>query len=92
MEEDLRWKTALLEAQVDSTLDGILIVDGRGKKILQNQRMNDLWKIPPHIAEDKDDAAQVILSPLGQRIPSSLPIKSPTCIRILTRSAGMKFS
>jgi PAS domain S-box-containing protein len=59
VEEDLRWKTALLEAQVDSTLDGILIVDSQGKKILQNQRMNDLWKIPPHIAEDKDDAAQI---------------------------------
>jgi two-component system, cell cycle sensor histidine kinase and response regulator CckA len=58
-EEELRWKTAFLEAQVDSALDGILVVDNQGKKILQNQRMNELWKIPPPIAEDKDDAAQV---------------------------------
>jgi PAS domain S-box-containing protein len=35
-EEQLRSKTALLEAQVNSTLDGILIVDGNGDKILQN--------------------------------------------------------
>src|SRR5450631_1150511 len=38
-EEELRWKTAFLEAQVDSALDGILVVDDQGKKILQNQRM-----------------------------------------------------
>jgi PAS domain S-box-containing protein len=58
-EEELRWKTAFLEAQVDSALDGILVVDNQGKKILQNQRMNDLWKIPPPIAGNKDDAAQI---------------------------------
>jgi PAS domain S-box-containing protein len=58
-EEELRWKTAFLEAQVDSALDGILVVDNQGKKILQNQRMNELWKIPPPIAEDKNDAVQI---------------------------------
>ncbi len=55
-EEELRWKTALLEAEVDATLDGILVVDSQGKKILQNQRMIDLWKLPPAIATDSDDA------------------------------------
>ena len=58
-EIELRWKTAFLEAQVDSTLDGILVVDDLGKKILQNQRMNELWKIPPEIAGNKDDSVQV---------------------------------
>ena len=58
-EEELRWKTAFLEAQVDSALDGILVVDNQGKKILQNQRMNELWKIPPPIAGNEDDAAQI---------------------------------
>ncbi len=59
VEDELRWKTAFLEAQVDSSLDGILVVDDKGRKILQNQRMNELWKIPPHISEDKNDAVQV---------------------------------
>ncbi len=59
VEEELRWKTAFLEAQVDSALDGILVVDNQGKQILRNQRMNELWKIPPEIAGLKDDAAQV---------------------------------
>src|SRR5271157_5486008 len=49
-ERDLRWKTALLEAQINSSLDGILVVDNQGRKVLQNQRTVDLWKIPSHIA------------------------------------------
>jgi signal transduction histidine kinase len=49
-EEEVRWKTALLEAQVDSAMDGMVVVDGEGKKIIQNQRLVDLLKIPPEIA------------------------------------------
>ena len=56
---DLQQKTALLEALANSSIDGILIVDPAGKKIFQNQRTIDLWKIPKHIAEDPGDAAQV---------------------------------
>ncbi|HEX4123070.1 MAG TPA: ATP-binding protein [Verrucomicrobiae bacterium] len=58
-EEQLRWKTALLEAQVNSSLDGILIVDQRGKKILQNQRTSDLLKIPPHISDNQEGEQQL---------------------------------
>jgi signal transduction histidine kinase/DNA-binding NtrC family response regulator len=58
-EEELRWKTAFLEAQVNSSIDGIFVVDEQGKKLLQNQRMTDLWKIPQPIADEKDDAAQI---------------------------------
>jgi two-component system cell cycle sensor histidine kinase/response regulator CckA len=58
-EAELRWKTAFLEAQVNSSLDGILVVDGEGRKILQNQRMNQLMKIPPEIADDSNDQKQI---------------------------------
>ena len=58
-EIELRWKTAFLEAQVDSSLDGILVVNDQGKKILQNQRLNELWKIPPEIAGNQDDSVQI---------------------------------
>ena len=58
-EEELRWKTAFLEAQVDSSFDGILVVDPHRKKILQNQRFNELLKIPQQIADDKDDEKQI---------------------------------
>jgi len=57
--DELQWKTAFLEAQVDSALDGILVVDSRGKKILQNQRMADLWKFPPDIDQSEDDTRRL---------------------------------
>jgi len=58
-EEALRRQIALFEALMESNLDGILVVDSQGKKILQNRRLNELWKIPPHIFQDADDAKQV---------------------------------
>lgn len=58
-EEELRWKTALFEAQMDSTLDALLVVNSEGRKIIQNRRMSEVWKIPQAIAENPDDAEQV---------------------------------
>ena len=74
-EEELRWKTAFLEAEVDSSNDGILVIDSKGKKILQNQRMNELWKIPAHIAEDRDDAAQVAYAAARTKKPAEFLAK-----------------
>jgi len=58
--KQLQWKTAFLEAQVNSSIDGILVVDQEGKKSLQNQRFADLFKIPQGIIDGNDDAAQVL--------------------------------
>ncbi|MBA4388492.1 MAG: hypothetical protein C0404_10960, partial [Verrucomicrobia bacterium] len=58
-EMEMRWKTALLEAQVNATIDGILIVDEKGKKIVQNQRYIELWKIPKSIVDNHDDKQQI---------------------------------
>jgi len=54
-EAELVWKTAFLEAQLDSSLDGILVVDDREKRILHNQRLFELFKVPEHIIRDEDD-------------------------------------
>jgi len=54
-EDELRWKTAFLEAQVNSAPDGILVVDNQQKRILQNQRLLELFQVPKEIAEDDDD-------------------------------------
>jgi two-component system, sensor histidine kinase and response regulator len=52
VESDLRWNTAFLQAQVDSTLDGVLVI-GPGRQILLlNRQLMDLWKLPPHIVEE----------------------------------------
>jgi PAS domain S-box-containing protein len=55
-QEEMIWKTAFLEAQVDSSLDGILVVDDRAVRIQQNQRLFQLFKVPENIAGDVDDA------------------------------------
>jgi signal transduction histidine kinase/FixJ family two-component response regulator len=59
VEEQLRWRTALFEALMDSSIDGILVVDSHGKILLQNQRINELLKIPRHLALDMKDAEQL---------------------------------
>lgn len=59
VEGQLLWKTAFFEAQVNSALDGILIVDSAGNKVLQNQRMIDLWNLPPQVAGEVDDRKQL---------------------------------
>ena len=49
----LNWKTAFLEAQVNTSLDGILVIDSQGKRVLQNQRAVDMWKIPLQILDEQ---------------------------------------
>ncbi len=59
-QEALDWKAAFLEAQVNSSLDGILVVDERGKKILQNKRTSDLLRIPQHIVDGEEGEKQLL--------------------------------
>jgi signal transduction histidine kinase len=53
-EVELRWRTAFLEALVESSIDSVLVIDSNGKKILQNQRMIDMLNIPQSVVEDVD--------------------------------------
>jgi len=55
-EEVLIAKTALLEAQTNSSLDGILVIDPNQKRILVNQKIVDLFKVPKHIMQNEDDS------------------------------------
>ena len=54
-EEALLFKTMLLEAQSETSIDGILAVDNKGRVILHNKRFGEIWKIPRHILDTKDD-------------------------------------
>jgi len=69
-DEELLGKTTFLEAQVNSTPDGILVVDNQKQVILQNQRFTELFQMPKEIAEDCDDANRL------QRVISQM--KNPT--------------
>jgi len=58
-EDELRWKTALLEAQLNADIDGVVVVDAQGRKLLQNRRMAELWRLPPEIASQPDGEADL---------------------------------
>jgi PAS domain S-box-containing protein len=67
--EELRWKTALLEAQLNASIDGILVVDSQGKQVLENPRMNELWKVPEHMLGDQDDATKLVFAASRTKAP-----------------------
>lgn len=58
-ETALRESQTLLDAQLNSTIDGILVVDPQGRKILQNRRCLEMWGIPQDIAANHSDRQQV---------------------------------
>jgi len=58
-QEELRWRTAFFEAKFDTSIDGVLVVDNQGRKVLQNKQMNALWKIPQHIIDSGDDQQRI---------------------------------
>ncbi|MDD1621581.1 MAG: EAL domain-containing protein, partial [Methylococcaceae bacterium] len=59
IEKQLLWRTAFLEALLESSPDGILTVDNEGHKIQQNQRIVQMWNIPAEIADQAEDAKQI---------------------------------
>ena len=56
-EEKLTYRTALLEAHNQASVDGILLVDAKGKIISFNQCFIEIWNMPQHIVDAKDDEA-----------------------------------
>jgi len=58
-EAQLHYKTTVLEAQLESSIDGILVVDNQQNLVLQNHRFGELWKIPPLINAGNDEAARL---------------------------------
>src|SRR5882724_13587926 len=57
IELELRGKTTFFDAFVNSSLDGILVIDHKGKKLLQNRQAVEMWKIPDKIAASSDGDA-----------------------------------
>ena len=59
LERELHWTLAFLEALADSHIDGVLVVDLQGRRLLQNLLMSALWSIPEFIADDPDYQKQL---------------------------------
>jgi PAS domain S-box-containing protein len=64
-DEELRWKTALLEAQTNAAGAGILIVESAANVLLQNRQMNEMFRVPAALAETAD-AELLLKHVLGQ--------------------------
>ncbi len=58
-EKSLKSSLSMLTAALESTADGILIVDGRGKIEQWNQKFVEMWQIPKKIISTKDDDAAI---------------------------------
>jgi PAS domain S-box-containing protein len=54
-EEKLNHTLSLLEATIESTADGILVVDRQGRIVRYNQKFSQMWNIPRHILESRED-------------------------------------
>jgi two-component system sensor kinase FixL len=54
-QEKIKNTLSLLTATLESTADGILVVDLNGRAVSYNQKFLSLWRIPDKVAESKDD-------------------------------------
>ena len=68
-QDELGWKTAMLEAQVHASIDGILVVDEQSKVVLRNERLLDIFGIPEPLRGSNDDG--VLLQHVQQQVENS---------------------
>jgi PAS domain S-box-containing protein len=54
-EAELEQSISLLKATLESTADGLLVVDNFGKIVAYNQKFAQMWRIPEEILASKDD-------------------------------------
>jgi PAS domain S-box-containing protein len=54
-EEEITFKNAILQTQQETTLDGILVVDEKGKILSFNQKFVGIWGIPGEILQRRED-------------------------------------
>jgi PAS domain S-box-containing protein len=54
-EGELEQSFSILQGTLESTADGILVVDSAGKIISCNQKFLQMWKIPPEVVTHGDD-------------------------------------
>lgn len=56
-DEDRSLSLSLLEATLESTADGVLVVDREGRVVRHNRKFVEMWKLPPGLADTSDDSS-----------------------------------
>ncbi len=68
-QEELILKTALLEAQAETTIDGILVVDRTGRVLQSNRRFAEIFGFAPEDFHSGD--SRVLLNQVASRVPNA---------------------
>ena len=55
-EETLTFRNIILSTQQETAMDGILVVDENNEIIDSNRRFAEMWRIPPELMHDREDA------------------------------------
>ncbi len=55
-EDQIAWSLSLLKSTLESTADGILVIDLQGRVINANQRFAKMWEIPQDLMSTGDDS------------------------------------
>lgn len=66
LEDEIARGASLMTATLDSTSDGIFVVDRAGKIINYNQKFLDMWYIPETVIEERDE--EVLLAYLEDQL------------------------
>ena len=85
-EEERSFRNAILSTQMETSIDGVLVVGGNAEILSYNQRFVDIWEIPAALVESGSDE-RVLESVLGK---VSAPVEFLQRVKCINESRHQK--